>query len=170
METLAGLPSANKRRSTSDETSWKNQLDIDRILIAYDGSEGARNAIERAVKLLGRRRALVVFAAEQLDGSAGGEQLRKVALDHADEDDVADRVAREGAELAQTAGFDATPAVIAAGDDPSDAIVAAAEELDAALVVMGSRGGRGAPPIRLGSVSHGVLHKTRRPTLVIAAP
>ena len=145
-------------------------MNIDRILIAYDGSDGARNAIERAVKLLGRRRALVVFAAKGREGAAEGDRVKEVVLDRADEDDAADRVARQGTELAQAAGFDATPAVIFAGDDPSDAIVAAAEELDAALVVMGSRGERGAHSIRLGSVSHGVLHKTRRPTLVIADP
>jgi nucleotide-binding universal stress UspA family protein len=146
----------------------------DRILIAYDGSDAARYAIRHAAEVLGHRRAFVVYVREPLESVAahleGHPALESIRLDLAAEDDAAQALAREGAEIAQQAGFDATAKVISSTDDPADAIVAAADELEAALVVVGSRGRRGLRSMLLGSVSHGVLHKTRRPTLVISSP
>lgn len=146
----------------------------DRVLIAYDGSDAARYAIRHAAEVLGHRRALVVYAREPLESVAahleGHPALESVRLDRSAEDDTAQALAREGAAIAQQAGFDATAEVISSTDDPADAIVTAAEDLDAALVVVGSRGRRGLRSMLLGSVSHGVLHKTRRPTLVISSP
>ncbi len=147
---------------------------IQRILIAYDGSPDARHAIDRAAGLVGTQRAHIVYAREPLESVAahleGHELIEKVRLDGADRDDASERIAREGAEIARAAGFDATAEVISSTDDPADAIVAAADDLDASLIVVGSRGRRGLRSLLLGSVSHGVLHKARRPTLVIASP
>jgi hypothetical protein len=61
-----------------------------------------------------------------------------------------------------------SPANAEAG--PARAIATAAEDHDAALVVVGSRGRSQLEAAVLGSVSYGVLHLSRRPTLVVDAP
>lgn len=145
-----------------------------RVLIAYDGSEAARYAIEHAGAVLGHRRAHVVYARPPLESVAahlqGHERVEAVAIDRASHDDAAQALAREGAEAAVAAGFDATADVVSSGGDNAGAIIEAAEALDADLIVVGSRGQRGARSLLLGSVSHGVLHKARRPVLVIPTP
>ena len=145
-----------------------------RVVIAYDGSDAARYAIEHAGAVLGRRRAHVVYARPPLESVAahlqGHERVEAVAIDSAADDDAAQALAREGAEAAVAAGFDATAEVVSSGGDSAGAIIEAAESLDAELIVVGSRGRRGARSLLLGSVSHGVLHKARRPVLVIPTP
>lgn len=49
----------------------------------------------------------------------------------------------------------------------SEAIVHAPEEIDAALIVLGSRGRRGLWSAVLGSTSVNVLQHARRPTMVV---
>jgi nucleotide-binding universal stress UspA family protein len=147
---------------------------LENILIGYDGSDAAVYAIERAAEMLGHGRAIVAYSRDPRESVAarleGHPEYEAGGAKTAVPDDEAQRIAAEGSEIARRAGFDATPEVVSSTDDPADALVRAAEELDAALIVVGSRGRRGLRSVLLGSVSHGVLHKTRRPTLVIAAP
>ena len=148
--------------------------EIERILIAYDGSDGARYAIEQAARMIGPRRAVVAYARTPLESVAahleGHPEIEAVGLNSEQSSDAAARLAGEGAALARAAGFDATPEVLSSTEDAAEAIVNAADELDAALIVIGSRGRRGVRSLVLGSVSHAVLHKTRRPALVLPTP
>lgn len=147
---------------------------IQRIVIAYDGSADARYAIEQAARLLGAQRAHIVYARGPMESVAahleGHDLIEPVEIGSNGSDDASEQIAREGAEVARAAGFDATAEVISSTDDPADAIVTTAEDLDAALIVVGSRGRRSVRSLLLGSVSHGVLHKAHRPTLVITSP
>jgi nucleotide-binding universal stress UspA family protein len=61
-------------------------------------------------------------------------------------------------QLAAAAGFEAQPKVIRSAGAVFAAIVACADELDAAVIVMGSRGRSTLAATLLGSVSTGVLH------------
>ena len=77
--------------------------------------------------------------------------------------------ARAGAELARQAGFEAE----ARGDlaEPTwEGIVVAADEIDAAVIVIGSRGLSGAKELFEGSVSHEVAAHARRPVLIVPPP
>jgi nucleotide-binding universal stress UspA family protein len=51
-----------------------------------------------------------------------------------------------------------------------ETIIAVADEVDADLVVTGSRGLGRLRSLLLGSVSDGLLHHCRRPTLVVPSP
>jgi nucleotide-binding universal stress UspA family protein len=145
-----------------------------RVVIAYDGSAGAEYAIEQAAKYLGHRRAHVVYArppSEAPDGHLrSSEHIEAVPLDRAADDDSALALARTGADLAQRAGFDATAEVVSGEGDTAGDIIEAADDLDADLIVIGSRGHDGAGSTQLGSVSHALLHRARRPVLTISAP
>jgi nucleotide-binding universal stress UspA family protein len=144
------------------------------ILFAYDASPHARAAIDQAGSLLVPGPAVVVTAWSTLETAAAGALIalpnaivsEAVAdIDAATRED-AESIAAEGAKLAAAAGFDAQPQVIRSAGAVFAAIVACAEELDAAAIVMGSRGRSTLAATLLGSVSTGVLHHTTRPVLI----
>ncbi len=144
------------------------------MLLCYDGSPDARDAIDLAGEIIGGGPALVLYA--WLPPSALLLQGRLVAETHplgpavAEFDDAAreeaERVAAEGTEIAKSAGFDATPLAERAGLGIWRAIIAVAEREDVRAVVVGSHGRSAAASAVLGSVSHGVVNHCGRPVLV----
>lgn len=144
------------------------------VLICYDGSADASEAIDRAAALTGGGRALVLHV--WLPPSALLLAGRAVADTHplaaaieefdATADEEAERVAAEGAELASKAGFDAEPVTRRAGRGVWRAILEVADERDARAIVVGTHGRSAAASAVLGSVSHGVVNHSRRPVLV----
>ena len=159
-------------------------------LLCYDGSDPARRAIEHAGSVLGGGPAVVLTVWESvasgvlrhgvpLPGELGRETTT-IATDVVEELDsgTAERAAAaaaEGAELAAAAGFEARPEARralarAAERDAATvwrAILDFADEVDARVVVLGSRGRSGVSSMLLGSVSYGVVHRSRRPLLVV---
>jgi nucleotide-binding universal stress UspA family protein len=139
------------------------------ILICYDGSDGARRAIYAAAALLGPRRAVVLDIGPVLTGAesyavmssalAGGEFEQLNAAEALDR-------AAEGALLARVAGFEAT-ARSGVAAPTWEGIVDVADEMDAAVIVMGTRGSTGAREFFEGSVSHQVAEHSARPVLIV---
>jgi hypothetical protein len=82
---------------------------LERILIAYDGSDDARYAIEQAAKKVRARRAVVVYARTPLESVAahldGHPEIETAGLDPKYVEDAALRLASEGADIAREAGF-----------------------------------------------------------------
>jgi len=144
------------------------------VLIAYDGSEIARHAIAEAAPLLAGRRVVVAYARRADESVAahleGHPTIERVEEDREPELDDAHRIAREGARIAREAGLDAEARVVAIPEPAGDAIIHAADQLDAAMIVMGSRGRRELKSLLLGSASHHVVHHAHRPVLVIPSP
>jgi nucleotide-binding universal stress UspA family protein len=144
-------------------------------LIAYDGSEGAATAIRHAGSILAPRRAVVVHVWESLAGAllhtdVGGltGTMREAAaeLDEEDRRD-AEGLASEGAELARDAGFDAEPRALQGRPKAWPGLLIEADALDAALIVIGSRGQGAVKSALFGSVSSGLLQHSGRPVLVV---
>jgi len=139
------------------------------ILICYDGTEGAQRAITVAAGLLGHRRAVVLDIGPVLTGAeslAVTAPVSPVALfEGLNEEDAQDR-SRAGAELARQAGFDAEPR---AGLSATtwEGIVDVADDVDAAMIVLGSRGLSRARELFGESVSHAVAEHARRPVLIV---
>jgi len=144
------------------------------VLFAYDGSQHARAAIEQAGGLLRPGPAVVVTAWPTLETAAAAALIalpRATISEAVTEIDAASRedaeaIAVEGVELAVAAGFEARPQVIRSSGAVFAAILACADELDAAPIVLGSRGRSTLAATLLGSVSTGVLHHTARPVMV----
>ena len=119
------------------------QRDSDRpVLFAYDGSDQAKTAIHDA---------------------AWGMAL--------EDDTVAEatRAAEEGATLARSLGFDATP-LAHSGNPVWHGIVASAADHDAGIVVMGSHGRTGIGLALMGSVATAVAAHTERTVLIVHSP
>jgi nucleotide-binding universal stress UspA family protein len=147
------------------------------ILFAFDGSDHARTAIQQAGSLLRPGPAVVVTAWPTLETAAAAALIALpsgIVSEAVDDIDTATRedaeaIAAEGCELAAAAGFEAEPKVIRSAGAVFAAIVACADELDAAAIILGSRGRSTLAATLLGSVSTGVLHHTVRPVLVARA-
>lgn len=145
------------------------------VLLCFDGSEDARRAIERAGAILGGGPALVVHVWEPLSAVVLRNPLvhspGPLAEQAADLDDAgaatAERLTEEGVRVARAAGFDAAPLCVRSDQRVWPAIVRLAEERQARAVVLGSRGLSKVGSMLLGSVSNGVVHHCRQPSLVV---
>jgi nucleotide-binding universal stress UspA family protein len=147
------------------------------VLIAYDGSAAARRAVGDAAALLGSRRTLVVTVWEEglayvvaMPPEGMAPPLVDPAAARALDRDLhlhAERVAREGAELARSLGLDAEPLAIADAGDVAHTILSAAAEHRAAAIVVGSRGLSGLRARLEGSTSKGVLKDASCPVIVV---
>jgi nucleotide-binding universal stress UspA family protein len=146
------------------------------VILCYDGSDDARNAIQRAGGLFAGRRALVVtvWLPTATPGALGfaGETAGMVDLFELDRAaaEAGARVAEEGARIAQEAGLLAEPVAVQAAGAVWKTIIQIADRNDAATIVMGSRGLTGLRAVLLGSVSSAVVHHAARPTLVVRQP
>lgn len=121
------------------------------LVVGYDGSAAAAEAIRLAGELFGGRRALVVHVGDE-------------------------ETAVEGSRLAAAGGLAATALAVPASGLGRPAgrswhpLVEAADEHGAAAVVVGRRGAGALRRALLGSVTAGLLHHVRHPVLVAPAP
>jgi nucleotide-binding universal stress UspA family protein len=139
------------------------------ILICYDGSADSDGAIAAAAALLGPRRAVVVDIGPVLTPAESVAAISSVVPGNAFEDlntDAALEKARAGADRAREAGFKAEPRAELA--EPFwEGIVDVADEIDAAVIVLGSRGLTGIREQFEGSISHEVAEHAGRPVLIV---
>jgi nucleotide-binding universal stress UspA family protein len=138
------------------------------ILICYDGSADSDRAIEAAAVLLGPRRAVVVDIGPTLTAAESVAAVSAVVPGNAFEDlnmDNALEKARAGAGRAREAGFKAEPRALM--EPVWESIVDVGDEIDAAVIVLGSRGLKGIREQFEGSVSHEVAEHASRPVLIV---
>ena len=139
------------------------------ILICYDGSADSDRAIEAAAALLGPRRAVVLDIGPTLTAAESVAGLSSVVPGTAFEDlntDSALETARAGAGRAREAGFKAEPRAELV-EPLWEGIVDVADDIDAAVIVIGSRGLKGIREQFEGSVSHEVAEHAGRPVLIV---
>ena len=144
-------------------------MDDSPVLICYDGSADADRAIEAAAALLGARRAVVVDIGPTLTAAESVAALSSVVPGTAFEDlnmNSALEKARAGAGRAREAGFKAEPRAELV-EPVWEGIVDVADEIDAAVIVLGSRGLKGIRERFEGSVSHEVAEHAGRPVLIV---
>lgn len=148
------------------------------ILIAYDGSDGAKAAIEAAGRLFPGAVAEIVSIWHSMASAAPASLIAipaKVAagayeqLDRESEQ-TASTLADEGATAAKAVGLDATGAALLCRGQVWATLVAAANERDVEAIVVGSRGRSVVASAVLGSVANGVVHHSSRPVVVVPAP
>jgi nucleotide-binding universal stress UspA family protein len=141
------------------------------LLIAYDGSDPATEAIGFAARLFpSGTRATVLYAWEPTALYAGvlGAGVAVIppeAEEGAEADAV--RLAEEGAKRARELGLDAEPRAEQVVSSAWQTIVDAAERDAADLVVMGTRGLSGVKSLLLGSCSHHVAQHALSPVLIV---
>jgi nucleotide-binding universal stress UspA family protein len=147
------------------------------VVAAYDGSDGAKRAIEAVGRLLDGRATVVVHGWEP----AFHRELAGRAFAAGRVDDVGEIVVRlhealanqaaatteEGVAVARAAGLDAVGETVEAEDGVWRAVLGAARGHGAAAVATGTRGLGAARSVLLGSVSSGLVQNAELPTLVV---
>jgi nucleotide-binding universal stress UspA family protein len=149
-----------------------------RVLVGYDGSPSAVNAIEAAATLLPSATAAILnlweppFTSPELRHRIFERATNAEALGRMLETEgraEAERLAGNGVKLARAAGWDAEPLVKRTFGGDGYQFARTAEELDADLMVVGSRG-TGGMRASMGSVSELVVHVSPVPVLVVPHP
>jgi nucleotide-binding universal stress UspA family protein len=142
------------------------------ILVCYDGSEGARTALELAADLLAPGEAVVASYWQPFAETTKrlGVDLLELVQDPAAinerEQQLAEQLATEGAERARELGLEAEPRAIQIDGPIDEAILLHAEELDACLIVLGARKRSTLRSLLVGAVANEVLQRATRPVLV----
>jgi nucleotide-binding universal stress UspA family protein len=133
------------------------------ILVAYDGSEPSKRALERAatlVKALGSK--LIVTSVAPVVTSAAA---RSIATDPADT--AGEHAAELGAARAYLEGEGLDAEYVEALGHPADSIVAAARERSADMIVVGTRELGHLQRLLGESVSDTVSHRARCDVLIV---
>jgi nucleotide-binding universal stress UspA family protein len=149
------------------------------VIVAYDGSPAARQAVADAARLLGSCRILVatvweeglayvapVMTSDTLSIAPPVDPDFARTLDRAQHED-AERVAQDGAALARSLGLDAEPLALPDEGSVSKTLLSLAEEREAAGIVVGSRGLHGIRARLEGSTSKALLKHAPCPVIVV---
>lgn len=143
-----------------------------KILVALDGSDHAKKALDTAAKLAGRCEAeLILFHAMQLGNLSPGyaamasRSAREVYQTLAKEQ--ADAILGEAEGTAKQQGVERVTRLTKEADSAAAAILAAAESAGVELIVVGTRGLTGLREIAMGSVAHKVTSAANCPVLIV---
>lgn len=135
------------------------------ILVAYDGSEPASEAVEYAIREHPEKEIVLLRVVDVASGATEAglnlaqEKLRELRNEVQEEisDEVLDRLEASGVEFDTEVVF----------GDPAREIVAYAEDNDMEGIVVGSHGRKGVSRMFLGSVAEKVVRRAPVPVTVV---
>jgi nucleotide-binding universal stress UspA family protein len=135
-----------------------------KLVLGYDGTHGARVALEAAAALAAELGDGLVVVFAHHTGRLGGEVR--------DYDDAVREhgrgVLEEARGIANEAGVEIE--LVMREMSPAEALIAVADEFDARMIVVGSYGERPLKSALVGSTPSRLLHLSERPVLVVRAP
>jgi nucleotide-binding universal stress UspA family protein len=142
----------------------------DPVILCYDGSEEAADAIAFAGELLSGRPAIVVAAWKPIIEEALSTGMTPPVTDPAEvnerERKTTEWIAAEGARIASQAGFDAQPLAVRADGPLWLAIELAAEDAEARLIVCATRR-RGVTAVLPGNLAGALVNHATCAVLVV---
>jgi nucleotide-binding universal stress UspA family protein len=141
------------------------------LLICFDGSEGARAAVETAASLFASHDAVVACYWQPFGSTRRlGVDLLEFVQDPADinkrEELLADEIAAEGAALAKAGGLAARAEAVPTNSPIAEAILSHAEEIGAVAIVLGAQSRSGLRSLLLGGAANEVVQRAARPVFV----
>ena len=136
------------------------------VILGYDGEPGSRAALTTAVAIAGAfKRPLVITF-----GYAPAPIVGEVADLSKAVQDIGERIAKEAVGQARALDASVETRVELVNDRPADALLRAADEFDALAIVVGSTGRGPIAGTVLGSVTYQVVHRSKRPVVVVPSP
>jgi nucleotide-binding universal stress UspA family protein len=142
------------------------------ILVCYDGSEGARTALEHAASLFAQGRAVVACYWQPFAETTKrfGVDILELVQDAASinerEAQLAIETAEEGAQLARAAGLQAEAQAVRIDGPIDEAILIHADALDASAIVLGARKRSSLRSVLVGAVANEVVQRATRPVFL----
>jgi len=133
-----------------------------KIVVGYDGSEGAKVALQEAVDLARRLSGelLVTYAFGGPKQYAGAPLTPRHALQ-----ELGEKLVHEGLELIADSGVSAKPVLV--DDNSYRGLLSVAEQHDAGMIVVGTHGELLFSGVILGSTPYRLVHSSTRPVLVV---
>ncbi len=133
------------------------------IVVGYDGSECAKEAVRVAIEV-GKAYGEEVVIAFGYELSPVGGELHDY---HAALEELAASRLTEAVALASDSGAGTDIEAVIVEQEPATALVELADERDARVIVVGTRGGSPLKGALLGSTPHKLLQLSHRPVLVV---
>jgi nucleotide-binding universal stress UspA family protein len=148
-------------------------MDDGPALVCYDGSEGARAALDAMATTISAHDVLVACYWQPF-----AESAKRFAIDvlqlvqdpasiNEREEELARQIAEEGANHARSLGLTAEGEAVKIESPIDEAILGHAESIDAAAIVLGSRSRRTIRSLILGDVANEVVQRATRPVFVV---
>jgi nucleotide-binding universal stress UspA family protein len=135
------------------------------IVVGYDGSDCAKEAVRVAIEVGKAYGEKVVIAFGYELNPVGGE----IHDYHEALKDLATKRLTEAVALAGDAGAEMEIEAVIVEQEPAAGLVELADERDARVIVVGTRGGSPLKGALLGSTPHKLLQLSDRPVLVVPA-
>ena len=140
------------------------------VLIAVDGSESSKGALEYARDLLAQKEsAVTLFHIIPEHIMYGRAAVPVETYDMPKERAASTKLLEESAQMLRAGGVGPTIEQHVALGDPADLILTAADTMGADLIIMGSRGLNAASRFLIGSTSTKVTIHAQCPVLVVHA-
>jgi nucleotide-binding universal stress UspA family protein len=142
------------------------------LLICYDGSEGALAALEAASGVFSGEAVVACYwqpfaSTRKPLGIDILELVQNAETINAQEEELAGRLAGEGAAILKAAGLDAEAQAREIDGPIDEAILNHADELDARAIVLGARSRTGLRSLILGNVANEIAQRATRPVFLV---
>lgn len=131
------------------------------VVVGYDGTPGAKAALEEGLRLAGALGAEVVVTFAYHAGALGGENIELIDALR----ERGDAVAEEALGMARAAGVQARAELV--NDTPAQGLSSVAADEGAQMIVVGSYGEAPLKALIVGSTPHKLMHLTETPVLVV---
>jgi nucleotide-binding universal stress UspA family protein len=136
------------------------------IVLGYDGEPGSRAALQTAVAIAAAFKRPLVIAFGYAPPPMGGAVLdlsKKL-------EDLGTQFTTAAVQLALEIDPTVEAKVELVNDRPADALLRAADQYDALAIVVGAAGRGPIAGAMLGSVTYQVVHRSKRPVVVVPSP
>ena len=146
------------------------------ILICFDGSDRAANAIAVAGKLFPGATAKILHVWEPIEHIVARYAIlapylgEEIPAADAGAKKQSDGIAEDGVKLAASAGLNASAHSVTLANTVWEAVIEAATQLGADVIITGTRSLHGARELLAGTLSHSLLQHSAVPLLAIPTP
>ena len=133
-----------------------------RILVGFDGSEGAENALNKAMMLIDEDGELIILAIIPLPSDKNLLDHRTYEILKLRANNIVTSVIRDIGSHEYT-----ITGMVKEGEDVAALIIDAANELHCELIVLGSKGSSALGKYPIGSVANKVVQYAAKPVMVV---
>ena len=132
------------------------------VVVGYDGSDGAKEALEKALELAKplSGKVLITYAFGGPKQYSGAPLTPRRTLQ-----ELGEKLLHEAVERVSERGVDAEPVLV--DDNAYQGLMSVADQHDAEMIVVGTHGESIFSAVLLGSTAYRLVHTSTRPVLIV---